>query len=59
MLSVCSAAISSGSSKWTAPGFSSSARRNASRIRAGILSAEANWWVYLVIGAIMPQTSMI
>jgi len=41
--SVCSAAMSSGSSRCTAPGFSSSARRNASRIRAGMLSAEANW----------------
>ncbi|MNI36736.1 hypothetical protein D3C73_907990 [compost metagenome] len=59
VLSVCSAAMSSGSSRCTAPGFSSSARRKASRMRAGMLSAEANWWVYLVIGAIIPHTSMI
>lgn len=58
-LSVCSAAMSSGSSRCTAPGFSSSARRNASRTREGMLSAEASWWVYLVSGCIMPTTSRI
>ena len=39
--SVFSSAISSGSSIWTAPGFSSSAKRNASRTRLGILSEAA------------------
>ena len=28
-------------------------------MREGMLSAEANWWVYLVMGSIMPHTSMI
>nr|WP_229583574.1 hypothetical protein [Paracoccus sp. S-4012] len=38
--SVCLAAMSSGSSRCAAPGFSSSASRNASRTRLGMLSAE-------------------
>ncbi len=58
-LSVSSWAMSSGSSRWTAPGFSSWARRNASRTRDGILSAEAIWWVYFVSGRIMSTTSRI
>src|SRR3546814_4368497 len=43
----------------TAPGFSSSARRKASRTRLGILSLLAIWWVYLVIGPIIRTTSRI
>ena len=58
-LSVSSAATSSGNSKCTAPGFSSSARRTASLTREGILSAEANWWVYLVKGIIISTTLRI
>ena len=58
-LSVISSAISSGNSRCTAPGFSSSARRNASRIRLGILSPAASWCAYLVIGPIMSTTSRI
>ena len=40
-----SSAMSSGNSRCTAPGFSSSARRKASRTREAMLSAEASWWV--------------
>ena len=40
--SVCSSAMSSGNSMWTAPGFSSWARRKASRMRLGMLSDEAS-----------------
>ena len=57
--SVCSSAMSSGNSMWTAPGFSSWARRNASRTLEGMLSAEASWWVNLVSGPIMETTSRI
>ena len=56
---VCSWATSSGNSRWVAPGFSSCASRTASRTRAGMLSAEASWWVNLVIGRIMSTTSRI
>src|SRR3546814_15711920 len=57
--SVRSSAISSGSSRWTARGFSYSARRKASRKRLGMLSDEASWWVYLVNGAIIETKSSI
>ncbi len=57
--SVCSWAMSSGNSMCTAPGFFSWARRKASRTRAGMLSAEAIWWVNLVSGRIMSTTSRI
>jgi hypothetical protein len=58
-LSVCSSAMSSGSSICVAPGFSSSAKRIASRTRLGILSDDCIWWVYLVIGPIIVTTSRI
>ena len=58
-MSVCSQAMSSGSSKCTAPGRSSSARRNASRTREGTLSPLTIWWVYLVRGCIISTISTI
>ena len=51
--------MSSGSSMCVAPGRSSSARRNASRTRAGMLSAATIWFVYLVSGRIIDTTSTI
>ncbi len=52
-------AMSSGSSRWVAPGRSSSARRKASRTRAGMLSADTICLVYLVSGSIIATTSTI
>ena len=57
--SECSSAISSGSSKCTAPGFSCSAIRSASLTRLGILSAATNCSAYFVIGFIISTTSSI
>ena len=55
--SVVSRATSSGSSRWTAPGRSSCARRNASRTRAATESADTMVCVYLVRGRIIGTTS--
>ena len=54
-----SAATSSGSSRCTAPGRSSSATRKASRTREEMLSPLTIWWVYLVRGRIISTTSRI
>ena len=55
---VCSAATSSGSSMWTAPGRSWWASRNASLTVEGILSPLTTCVVNLVIGRIMSTISM-
>ncbi len=55
----CSRAMSSGSSRWVAPGRSSWARRNASRMRAGMVSPLTTVLVNLVSGRIISTTSMI
>ena len=57
--SVSSAAISSGNSRWTAPGFSSCTSRIASRTREGMLDPLTSCLVYFVKGSIMATTSMI
>ena len=57
--SLSSRAMSSGSSRCTAPGRSSAARRQASRTLAGIASADTICRVYLVSGCIMSTTSTI
>jgi hypothetical protein len=57
--SLCSSAMSSGSSRCVAPGRSSSARRKASRTRAGMLSEATICLVYLVSGFIMSTMSTI
>ena len=59
LASVSSPAMSCGSSRWVAPGRSSSARRSASLTRAGMMSADTIWRVYLVSGAIIATTSTI
>ncbi len=56
---VSSPAMSCGSSRCVAPGRSSSARRKASRTRAGIASADTICRVYLVSGRIASTTSTI
>jgi hypothetical protein len=57
--STSSQAISSGSSRCTAPGFSSSAIRKAFSKIYGILFHETILVAYFVIGVIIPTTSII
>ncbi len=49
--------MSSGSSRWTGPGRSSSATRNASRTSVGIIAGETIWRDSLVSGLIDDTTS--
>ena len=49
--------MSSGSSRWTGPGRSSSATRNASRTSVGIIAGETIWRDSLVSGRIDATTS--